>query len=83
MMKRNYRSTSLLVILLVVGLLFGDIVGQALGRYLPLLSYGRSIGLSTTKLDLGIASLTFGFDVDLNLAGAIGLITAIVLFRRM
>ena len=30
MMKRNYRGITL-VILLVVGLLFGDIVGQVLG----------------------------------------------------
>ncbi|MGI6486639.1 MAG: DUF4321 domain-containing protein [Tepidanaerobacteraceae bacterium] len=82
-MKRNYGNTSLLVIFLIVGLLLGDALGQAFGGYLPLLSYGKNVGLSATKLDLGILSLTFGFDISLNLAGAIGLILAIALFRRM
>jgi len=82
-MKRNYRSTALLVIILLVGLVIGGVLGQVLGKYLPLLAYGKSIGLSPAKLDLGIATLTFGFNITLNLAAAIGLIIGIVLYQRM
>lgn len=82
-MKRNYRSTALLVIILLVGLVIGGVLGQVLGSYVPFLAYGKSIGLSPTKLDLGIATLTFGFNITLNLAAAIGLIIGIVLYERM
>jgi hypothetical protein len=72
-----------LVIILLVGLVLGGVLGEVMGKYIPILAYGKSIGLSTTKLDLGIASLTFGFNVNLNLAGAIGLIAAILLYQKM
>ncbi|AYO30982.1 DUF4321 domain-containing protein [Biomaibacter acetigenes] len=82
-MKRNYRSTALLVIILLVGLVIGGVLGQVLGKYVPLLAYGKSIGLSPTKLDMGIATMTFGFNINLNLAAAVGLIIGILLYQRM
>lgn len=82
-MRRNYHNTTLLVILLLVGLVIGDIIGDALGKYLPFLAQGNSVGLSTTTLDLGIIALTLGFKINLNLAGAIGLIIAILLYQKM
>ncbi len=83
MMKRGYRSTALLVILLLVGLVIGGVLGQAFQKVLPILSFGKSIGLDTTTLDLGIILVTFGFTINLNLAGAIGLIIALILYQRM
>jgi len=82
-MKRNYRSPIILVILLLVGLIVGGVLGQVLGNVVPILNQGRSIGLSTTNLDLGIINITFGFNVSLNLAAALGLIIAIVLYKRV
>ena len=82
-MKRNYRSPIILVILLLVGLIVGGVLGQVLGNIVPILNQGRSIGLSTTNLDLGIINITFGFNVSLNLAAALGLIIAIVLYKRV
>lgn len=82
-MRRNYRSSSILVILLIVGVIIGGVLGQALGKYAPILNEGRNIGLSTTQLNLGIITLTFGFNISLNLAGALGLIIAILLYQRM
>ena len=77
-MKRNYRSPLILVIVLMTGLIIGGVLGQVLGGYAPIINQGTSIGLSTTNLDLGIINLTFGFMVNMNLAGAIGLIIAIL-----
>jgi len=82
-MKRNNRSPLLLVILLIVGLVIGGVLGQILGTFAPILNQGKSIGLSTTNLDLGIVYISFGFNVSLNLAGAIGLIIAILLYQRL
>ncbi|HHW02030.1 MAG TPA: DUF4321 domain-containing protein [Thermoanaerobacterales bacterium] len=82
-MKRNYRSTALLVIILLVGLVTGGVFGQALGKYLPILAYGKNIGLSATKLDMGFATFTFGFSINLNLAAVLGLILGIILYQRM
>ena len=82
-MKRNTRSTALFIIIILVGLIIGGVLGQALGKYAPFLSYGDRIGLSTTTIDLGFANITFGFDLHLNLAGALGLLIAIILYQRM
>lgn len=82
-MRRSYHNNTLLVILLLVGLVIGDILGGALGKYIPFFAYGRDIGLSTTTLDLGIISLTLGFQIKLNFAGALGLIIAILLYQKM
>ncbi|NLU10013.1 MAG: DUF4321 domain-containing protein [Tepidanaerobacter acetatoxydans] len=82
-MKRNYHSPAILVIILIVGLLVGGTLGQALGGFAPILNKGMNIGLATTKLDLGIISITFGLDISFNLAAALGLIIAILLYQRM
>lgn len=82
-MRRNYHNTTLLVILLLVGLVIGDVIGTALGKYLPFLAQGNSVGLSTTTLDLGVITLTLGFKINLNLAGVVGLIIAILLYQKM
>ncbi|NLZ54364.1 MAG: DUF4321 domain-containing protein [Thermoanaerobacteraceae bacterium] len=82
-MKRNYRSPIILVIILIVGLVIGGVLGQVLGSFAPILNQGKSIGLSTTNLDLGIINITFGFNVSLNLAAALGLIIAILLYQRL
>lgn len=82
-MKRNNHSAFILVIMLLVGLVIGGVLGQVLGRYAPFLTYGKNIGLSTTNLDLGILTLTFGLNINLNLAGALGLLVAIFLYKRI
>ncbi len=82
-MKRSYRSPVILVIIIITGLVIGGVIGQILGHYAPILNQGKSIGLSTTNLDLGIIDITFGFGVSMNLAGVIGLIIAILLYQRM
>ncbi|MDI3480497.1 MAG: hypothetical protein PWQ97_152 [Tepidanaerobacteraceae bacterium] len=82
-MRRSYRSTTLLIIILMVGMIIGGILGQITERYLPILAYGKNIGLSPATLDLGIATITFGFNITLNLAAAIGLIVGLILYQRM
>ena len=82
-MKRTSRSTALLVTLLLVGLIIGGVIGQVLGKYVPILAYGESIGISTTTVDLGFLTITFDFNLHMNLAGVLGLILSILVFQRM
>jgi len=82
-MKKSNRNVLLLVIILIVGAICGNVVGETLKSKLPLLSYGVRMGLSPAKLELGVFNLTFGFSLNLNLAGVIGIIFALIIYQRM
>lgn len=41
------------------------------------------MGLNPTKLDLGVFNFTFGFSMNLNIAGVVGIILALLLYQRM
>ena len=49
-----------------------------------LLSYGQSFGfVNPMVLDLGILVLTFGFTVDITVAGILGIVIAIIIYRLL
>jgi len=54
----------------------------SIGWYFANIKPGQEHGLSTTNLDLGIINITFGFNVNINLAAAVGLLIAIILYQR-
>ncbi|HHW39553.1 MAG TPA: DUF4321 domain-containing protein [Syntrophomonadaceae bacterium] len=81
----QYRSPWLLVILLVLGGIFGGLIGQALGS-IPALAFlreGRSIGLPVTTLNLDVLAFTFGFTFKANLISLLGFIAAFAIYRRL
>lgn len=82
-MKKSNRSILLLVIILIIGAICGNLIGESLKTKLQILSYGVKMGLNPTKLELGVFSLTFGFSVNLNIAGVIGIILALLFYQRM
>lgn len=48
------------------------------------LSYGQSFGfVNPMVLDLGILVLTFGFTVDITVAGILGIVIAIIIYRLL
>jgi len=80
---RRDRSTGLLLILVLIGALLGSIVGEALSKSVPLLARGVSIGADPpVTLDLFILKLAFGVKMKLNIASAMGILLALLLFRR-
>ena len=81
----GYRSPWLLVILLVLGGVFGSLVGDVLSGTpaLGFLGTARSIGLPVTTLDLDVITLTLGFTVRVNLIGLIGVVLAFLIYRRL
>jgi len=80
---RRDRSPGLLLVLVLIGALLGSIVGEALTKSVPLLARGVSIGVEPpVTLDLFILKLTFGVKMKLNVASAVGILLALLLFRR-
>lgn len=82
-MRVKNGDTIVLLVLLLVGAIFGSIIGSALGDLVPILNYGKSIGMDPFVLDLNVIVITFGFQLSLNLAGIIGIIIAFVIFKKL
>lgn len=71
---------------LLSGIVIGGFIGEALGgfQYLSWLTYGTEFGITPPfGLDLSIITLTIGFTVKINLAGIIGMIISIIIYRKL
>jgi hypothetical protein len=80
---RRDRSIDLLLVLTVIGALLGSIVGEVLGKSVPVLARGVSVGLDpAVTLDLYVFKFVVGFRMTLNVASAVGILLALLLFRR-
>lgn len=83
-MKSRNRSIGILVLLLIIGVVIGGIIGDLLGQEVEFLSRSYPIGLKTPiLLDLSIINLTFGLMIDINVASVIGLIIAIIVYKKI
>lgn len=73
-----------LVILLLLGFIFGTIIGEILRPHLPFLAVGSSASMDPQTIRLADAfSLTFGFKAQLNLATILGVVLAYVIYRQL
>ncbi|WP_041367331.1 DUF4321 domain-containing protein [Natranaerobius thermophilus] len=85
-MHKGSSGTNFLLLLLIfaVGGILGNLIGEFFGQYFPLLQISREVGFtSPVELDLNFIYLQFSLLIKLNLAGVIGLLLAIWLFRRL
>ncbi|WP_326909387.1 DUF4321 domain-containing protein [Sedimentibacter sp. MB31-C6] len=80
-MKRG--STFFLILLILTCSIVGTIIGNAFSSYFPILNYGESIGFGPATLDLNLVSFTLGFNANLTVAGIIGLLIAIIAYRKL
>jgi hypothetical protein len=72
-----------LILLILTSTIIGTILGKAFSGTIPLLNYGESIGFGPATLDLEIFTMTFGFSASLTVAGIIGLLIAIIAYRKL
>lgn len=73
-----------LFILILAGIVLGGFLGSlAQGvSWLSWLNYGQSFGLQEPLvLELGILVLTFGLNIRITIAGIIGIIIGIIVYR--
>ncbi|HAF66925.1 MAG TPA: DUF4321 domain-containing protein [Clostridiales bacterium UBA9857] len=83
MAMRRQSRTWVLFIALLAGAIVGSVIGEVLSDVAPILSRGFSIGLQPPfHLDLNVVSLTFGFNIRLNLAGAILVLLLVLMLGR-
>lgn len=78
------KSFWILLLVVLIGLVIGGFIGQlcAGNSALSWLNYGKTFGLtSPLVLDLGIIVLTFGLTIKITIAGIIGVVIAILIYR--
>lgn len=75
-----------LLIMILAGVVLGGFIGKLASRISALswLNYGQKFGLSQPiVLDLGILVLTFGLTIKITIAGILGIILAIIIYRLL
>lgn len=78
---KNYWA---LFLLLLSGIVLGGFIGSLAAGipFLSWLNYGQSFGFtSPIVLDLGILVITFGLNIKITIAGIIGVLIAILIYR--
>lgn len=82
-MRVKNNDGIVLMFLLLVGAILGSIIGAALGDMIPLLNYGKTIGVDPFVVDLNVIVMTFGLRFSLNLSSIIGIIIAFFIFKKL
>jgi hypothetical protein len=77
------KGSGILLLLLIVGSIFGSLLGEILKGSLPWLSYGQTVGLSPTTIDLASLTITFGMVLKLNVASILGFFLAFFIYTRL
>lgn len=84
-MAAKDKSTLVLIIFILCGLVIGGLIGQLTQgvSFLSWLSYGQTFGIADpVSLDLGVVKLTFGIMFNINISSIIGIIIAIFIYRK-
>ena len=87
-MEGTMRSKNgwVLLVMLLSGIVLGGFLGMLTQNVSGLgwLDYGRSFGLeSPLVLDLGLLVLTFGLTIHISIASIIGVVLAIIIYRKL
>lgn len=83
MARNSNKSVIFLVVMVIIGLVIGGFLGSFVGKYIPALSYGYDLGVSTHTWDLGVLKFTFGFMLNVNMFSVIGIFLAYFLYRKL
>lgn len=85
-MATREKNVWILIIFILSGLVIGGLIGELAGKidFLWWLSYGQNFGLSNPiQLDLNIVQITFALMFKINIASIIGMLVAIVIYRKV
>ncbi|MDR1689703.1 MAG: DUF4321 domain-containing protein [Clostridiales bacterium] len=86
MFSKSDKSKWIFFLFVLAGVVFGGFIGNTLGDtpYFSWLNYGSSFGLPQPfVLDLQIITLTFGFTVKFTIAGILGIVLAVLIYRKI
>lgn len=85
-MATKQKNVWILVIFILSGLVVGGLLGNIAGNidFLWWLSYGQNFGLSSPiELDLSIVQISFGLMFKINISSILGMIVAILVYRKV
>lgn len=75
-----------LLLLILSGIVLGGFIGHLTRNvsFLSWLNYGQSFGLENPMvLNLGILDLTFGLSIKITIAGILGIVIAILIYKKL
>lgn len=78
------KNSWTLLLMILAGVVLGGFIGQLASKisFLSWLNYGQTFGLSQPLvLDLGILVLTFALTIKITIAGILGIVLAIIIYR--
>ena len=85
-MATKDKNIWVLLIFILAGVVVGGLLGELASRvgFLWWLGYGNSFGLSEPLvLDLSIIKITFALVIKVNIASIIGVLLAILIYRKV
>lgn len=89
-MAKRDDSVIVLLVILILGALIGTVIGEVIAAMAPggivekIFSRGINPGLSPpATLDLKVLSISFGFNVKINLSSLLGIGLALLLYRKL
>jgi hypothetical protein len=84
-MKKGIIKTLLFIVMILLAVVLGKAAGTAAAgvRYLAWLGIGAKFGVSTVTVDLSVVQFTFGMMISINVAQALLLLTAILIYTRI
>jgi len=80
------KNIWILILFILCGIVVGGLLGNLASKvdFLWWLSYGESFGFAEPiSLDLNVIQLTFGLMFKINIASIIGMILAILIYRKV
>lgn len=84
--RNDNKNIWILFLMMLAGIVIGGFIGNYLGQleYMQWLQYGNIFGMSQPFiLEFGIINIQFGFTIKFSIAGIIGMIVAIIAYRKL
>lgn len=86
-MRGSEKSTRFMIFVILLGAICGSLIGDLLGSNIKALHFLKNVyavGISKPlTLDLRVLSLSFGANFNINLMAILGIILAIILYRKL
>ena len=85
-MKSSERKNPYFIFFILIGAISGSFIGELIGDNIIALKFIKNtytIGMSTPMLiDLKVLAINFGINFNINIMSIIGIVLAIILYRK-
>ena len=89
-MAKKLDSVVVLLVILILGALIGSVIGEVIATLAPggfletIFSKGINPGIAPPLvLDLKVLTLTLGLTIKINLASLLGIVLALLIYRKL